>query len=306
MREVLLTGASGFLGRPIPKFLIDSGARVHTIGRTPWSGRSDAVQFHKMDLLSPDGDAFGRASEIGADTLIHTAWCTEPGVYWNSIDNLRWMAASLQLVDAFLRGGGKRVVVVGTCAEYDWRYHTLVERETPLMPSTLYGQAKASLHKTLECYAKQHGISFAWAHVFFPYGPHEKRRRLLSDLIVNLLTGREMPVSEGRQIRDFLHVEDAAAAIAGLAESSVQGPVNIGSGDAKSLRDVIEIVAKETGRPELVRYGGRSPISNDPPSLAASVNRLRDEVGFLPRYGLELGLKSTVDWWRSELKAASI
>ena len=259
-----------------------------------------------MDLLSADDETITKVSAIEADTLIHTAWCTEPGSYWTSIDNLRWMAASLRLFDAFLQGGGKRVVVVGTCAEYDWRYHTLVERETPLIPSTLYGTAKASLHKTLECYTKEHGISFGWAHVFFPFGPHEKRRRLLSDLIVNLLTGTEMPVSEGRQIRDFLHVEDVAAAIVRLAASNVQGPVNIGSGDARPLRDVIEIAAKEAGRPDLVRYGARPPITNDPPSLAASVNRLRDEVGFQPRYGLQEGLKSTVDWWRSEFKAAAI
>ncbi|WP_027992007.1 NAD-dependent epimerase/dehydratase family protein [Sinorhizobium meliloti] len=305
MRTVLLTGASGFLGRYLPPYLVDSGIAVHTIGRTPWPGRSNAVSFHKMDLLAPDVGTFARVSAIGADTLIHTAWCTEPGTYWTSMDNLRWIAASLHLVDAFLRGGGKRVVIVGTCAEYDWRYHTLVERETPLLPSTIYGQAKASLHSTLAAYSEKHGISFAWAHIFFPYGPHEKRRRLLSDLIFNLLHGVEMAVSEGRQIRDFLYVEDAAESIVKLAGSDVQGPVNIASGDARPLRDIIEMAAKETGRPELVRYGGRPPISNDPPSLAASVDRLRDEVGFRPRFGLEQGIKSTVDWWRSQINAAT-
>lgn len=264
------------------------------------------MTFHKTDLLSPVTSTFAKISEVGADTLIHVAWCTEPGVYWTSIENLRWMAASLQLVDAFLKGGGKRVVVVGTCAEYDWRYHTLIERETPLVPSTIYGQAKTSLHNTLAAYSEKHGVSFAWAHIFFPYGPHEKRRRLLSDLIFNLLNGIEMPVSEGRQIRDFLHVQDAAEAIVKLAGSDVQGPVNIGSGDPRPLRDIIELAAGETGRPELVRYGARPPIPNDPPSLAASVNRLRDEVGFRPRYGLEQGIKSTVDWWRTEISAAAI
>ncbi|MEY9531683.1 nucleoside-diphosphate-sugar epimerase [Sinorhizobium fredii] len=167
MNSVLITGASGFLGRHIPQSISETGSSVHVLGRTPWPGRADNVSFHRMDLLSPDTDTFETMSEIGADTLIHVAWCTEPGAYWTSIDNLRWMAASLQLVDSFLRGGGKRVIVVGTCAEYDWRYHTLIERETPLNPSTVYGHAKASLHKALASYAQAHGISFAWAHVFF-------------------------------------------------------------------------------------------------------------------------------------------
>ncbi|MFC0806074.1 NAD-dependent epimerase/dehydratase family protein [Ensifer sp. P24N7] len=213
VNSVLITGVSGFLGRHIPRCVLESGASVHTVGRTPWPEKADGVTFHNIDLLSADAAAFEKISEIGADTLVHVAWCTEPGAYWTSIDNLRWLAASLQLVQAFVQGGGRRIVVAGTCAEYDWSYHTLIERQTPLDPSTLYGQAKAALHKTLASYSEAHNISFAWGHIFFPYGPHEKRSRLLSDLIFSLLNGIPMAVSEGRQIRDFLHVADAAAAI---------------------------------------------------------------------------------------------
>lgn len=297
MQKVIVTGASGFLGRCIPSSL--AGHDVFAVGRSPWpDGRA---HFHQIDLLSATPSEFDGVSDIGADTMIHVAWCTQPGVYWTSLDNLRWMASSLSLFESFIRGGGKRVVVVGTCAEYDWRYHTLVERETPLKPSTIYGQAKASLHQTLSSYSEKHDISFAWAHVFFPYGPNEKRNRLLSDLVFNLLQGIEMPVSEGRQIRDFMHVQDAAAAIATLAASDVQGPVNIGSGEPRALRDIIEIAARETGRPELVKFGARPPISNDPLSLAASIRRLKDEVGFKPRFTLEEGMKSTIDWWRAHL-----
>lgn len=297
MQKVLVTGASGFLGRFIPSSL--PGHNVIAVGRSPWP--DGQAHFHQIDLLSATPSEFERVCDIGADTMIHAAWCTQPGAYWTSVDNLRWAASSLHLFESFIRGGGKRVVVVGTCAEYDWRYHTLVERETPLNPSTIYGQAKASLHKTLALYSEKHGISFAWAHIFFPYGPNEKRSRLLSDLVYNLLHGIEMPVSEGRQIRDFMHVEDAAAAVAKLAKSDVQGPVNIGSGEPRALHDIIEMAARETGRPELVKFGARPPISNDPLSLAASIGRLRDEVGFKPKFTLEEGMKSTVDWWRAHL-----
>jgi nucleoside-diphosphate-sugar epimerase len=306
VNSVLITGVSGFLGRHIPRCVLESGASVHTVGRTPWPEKADGVTFHNIDLLSADAAAFEKISEIGADTLVHVAWCTEPGAYWTSIDNLRWLAASLQLVHAFVQGGGRRIVVAGTCAEYDWSYHTLIERQTPLDPSTLYGQAKAALHKTLASYSEAHNISFAWGHIFFPYGPHEKRSRLLSDLIFSLLNGIPMAVSEGRQIRDFLHVADAAAAIVKLAESDVQGPVNIASGDARPLRDIIAMVARETGRADLVQYGARPPIPNDPPCLAASVSRLRNEVGFNPHYGLEEGIKFTVDWWRSAIASSLV
>lgn len=305
LQKVLVTGANGFVAGNIPSFLVDRGAEVYPIGRT---APADAygVNFLKADLLATGTDAFRRIADVGADTLIHVAWCTEPGIYWTSIDNLRWMAASLHLVDAFLAGGGKRVVVAGTCAEYDWSYHTLIERETPLAPSTIYGQAKASLHAALASYTQKHEISFAWGHIFFPYGPREKRRRLLSDLVYNLLNGVEIEVSEGKQIRDFMHVEDVAAAFVELAASDVQGPVNIASGEPRQLREIIETAANAVGRLDLVKFGVRPPIANDPPCLAASVSRLRNEVGFKPRYGLEDGIKATVQWWESQIARETI
>jgi nucleoside-diphosphate-sugar epimerase len=296
MRKVLLTGANGFIGRNLPSLLLNEGYNVDAVGRTPQS--SELTTFHNIDLLNLDQAKLGYISDIGADTLIHSAWCVEPGAYWTSADNLRWVASSLQLLDAFVKGGGKRAVFVGTCAEYDWRYHTLIEGETPLTPSTLYGQAKASLNLLTSAFARQHNFSLAWAHVFFPYGPYDKRGRLVSDLICNLLNGVEIPVSEGRQVRDFLHIEDAAEALVRLAESDVQGPVNIGSGKAVPLRELIGTVASIIGRPELVKYGARPFDPNDPPCLIASTKRLQNEVGFTPRYTLEEGLRHTVEWWR--------
>ncbi|KQY78993.1 hypothetical protein ASD52_04000 [Ensifer sp. Root142] len=304
MQRVIVTGANGFVGKSMPTSLIRRGCQVYSLGRT--DPKVDGVSFHQMDLLDSDADEFRRVAAIGADTMIHVAWCTEPGVYWTSIDNLRWMAASLRLLDAFLAGGGKRVIIAGTCAEYDWNFHTLTERETPLAPSTIYGQAKASLHATVNAYAQKHSISFAWAHIFFPYGPGEKRRRLLSDLVCNLLDGLPMDVSDGKQIRDFMHVDDVADAIIELAASDVQGPVNIASGEPRQLREIIELTAKEVGRRDLVRLGARPPLANDPPCLAASVLRLRNEVGFRPRYTLEDGISATVAWWRSNLTNEAI
>ncbi len=299
MNKVLVTGANGFVAGDIPKMLASRGAAVYSVGRTT-PAPLDGVNFLQADLLATDSDAFRRIADVGADTLIHVAWCTEPGGYWTSVDNLRWMAASLHLVDAFMAGGGKRVVIAGTCAEYDWHYHTLIERQTPLAPATIYGQAKASLHCALAAYADKHDISFAWGHIFFPYGPKEKPRRLLSDLACNLLKGVEMEVSEGKQIRDFMHVEDVARAFVELAASDVRGPVNIASGEQRQLREIIEIAAKAVGRLDLVKFGARPPIANNPPCLAASISRLRDEVGFRPRYQLEDGIKATVQWWESQ------
>lgn len=302
--RILVTGASGFIGRQVVPLLVSAGHEVHVLGRTPWAGtaaQNRQVVFTKADLLAADGAAFERVKAIGAERLLHLAWCAEPGSYVSSLENLRWTSASLSLIEAFVAGGGRRAVIAGTCMEYDWTNQTLDERKTPLLPSNLYGECKASLHRIVAAAAKPLNLSYAWGHIFFPYGEYEKRGRLLSDVIANLLQGEPALCSEGLQKRDFIYVRDAAAAFVALLNSNVEGAVNIASGTARPVREVVSIAARIIGRPDLVRFGARPLAPNDPPRLAAATDRLHREVGFQPRYDLESGLAATVDWWRHAL-----
>jgi nucleoside-diphosphate-sugar epimerase len=134
--------------------------------------------------------------------------------------------------------------------------------------------------------------------VFFLYGPDEQPGRLVPSVVRSLLGGESVPASDGEQIRDFLHVSDVADGFASLLASDVCGPVNIASGEAVTVRTVIETIARSVGRPELIRWGALERGPGDPDVLLADVARLRDEVGFVPRITLEEGLMTTVDWWR--------
>ena len=126
--------------------------------------------------------------------------------------------------------------MAGSCAEYDWsRVAVCHERSSPLADeagtATPYAACKIAMQRSLEEFGRAHGLSSAWGRIFFQYGPGEHRERLVASVIVNLLEGREARCTHGRQIRSFLHVEDAGAAFAALLASSVQGPVNVGSGE---------------------------------------------------------------------------
>jgi nucleoside-diphosphate-sugar epimerase len=144
-------------------------------------------------------------------------------------------------------------------------------------------------------------LSIGWGRLFFLYGPGEKRGRLVSDAICKLLSRQELAASHGLQRRDFMHVSDAAEAFAALVDSDVQGPVNIGSGQAVSIRSILELIVQETGAGDLVRYAERHVPANDPPVIEAAVERLSDEVGFRPHYDLAGGLAETISWWRQRL-----
>jgi nucleoside-diphosphate-sugar epimerase len=238
---------------------------------------------------------------VRPERLMHLAWCTEHGRYWTSLENLDWVGATLALVRAFAAAGGRRVVVAGTCAEYDWSVGDgTFSEDAATGPATLYGAAKHGTHAVLE-QAGELGVELAWGRVFFLYGPGEDRRRLVASVASALLSGERAPTGDGTQTRDFMHVADVAAAFAALLDSPVEGAVNIASGEARRLRDVIDAVGTAAGHPELVDIGALPARPGDPPRLLADVSRLRDDVGFRPRVSLEEGIEATVAWWRDRL-----
>jgi nucleoside-diphosphate-sugar epimerase len=283
LKRVLVTGATGFVGRQSLAPLAARGYEVHAVGR------------QEADLLDP-GAAARLIDELRPTHLLHFAWYAEPGAFWESAENARWLAASVRLLEAFAASGGTRATVAGTCAEYDWRGGGLLsERSTLLAPRTAYGEAKNALHDA----AERMSVSLAWGRIFFLYGPHEDERRLVASVTRALLAGLPARTTHGRQVRDFLHVADVGDAFAALLDSEVEGAVNVASGEGVPVSDVVQRLATLAGRPDLVELGAIEAPRDEPPLLVADVGRLRDEVGWRPARSLDDGLRETVEWWRS-------
>ncbi len=143
-------------------------------------------------------------------------------------------------------------------------------------------------------YAASTGLSLAWGRLFYLYGPGEAPGRLVGDAARALLAGHKFATSEGRQRRDFLHVADAGEAFAALLDSSVEGPVNIGSGAAVPVRAILETLGRLTDRPELIDFGARPLPPTEPACIEADIRRLVEEVGFRPRLSLDEGLRAAL------------
>lgn len=298
MKRVLLTGATGFVGRNVVASLAALGFEVHAAVWGPTPAWTTAVREHACDLLA-DGTARAVVQRVRPTHLLHLAWDVTPGRYWTSPENLRWVRASLELVQAFAEAGGERAVLAGTCAEYDWSVGHCHEDATPSRPSSLYGTCKNSLREMFLAYARQSGFSAGWGRLFFLYGPGEPSGRLVPSVLEGLLAGRPVPCTHGRQVRDFLHVQDAAQAFACLLDGRVEGTVNIASGQPVELRELVATLEELTGRPGLARFGELPVRAGEPETLTADVTRLAVEVGWTPKYGLREGLARTVDWWRA-------
>ncbi len=302
MSRVLLTGATGFIGSHVARELVARGYDVHAIGRS--RGLDTAVTWHSCDLLTP-GAAVPLLRALLAESLLHLAWIATPGVFWSAPDNLDWVAATLQLFRAFADAGGRRAVLAGTCAEYDWSFDLLTEDETPLLPRTLYGRAKAATGGLLLEAGAALGVAVAWGRVFFVYGPGEPPGRLVADLIAGLRENRPVDCTDGCQERDFIHVKDVASAFADILAGDFHGSVNIASGECRPVASLIGEIGRQTGRSELIRSGAIPLPAEAPRRLAASTRRLCDLIGFKPKFSLVDGVTDTLAASHSEISPVS-
>ena len=288
---VLLTGATGMVGRHAWTALKRRGFEVIAVARegTPIAG----------DLLDADTRRALVRSHRPSHWL-HLAWETRHGYFWSAPENDQWLAASLDLLSRFVDAGGRRVVVAGTCAEYDWRNigRRPIAESAPLLPSTRYGATKKALHAELAERAKAGGFTYAWGRLFLLVGAGEHPDRLVPSLARALLAGNAANCTAGDQMRDFMDSRDAGEAFAALAESDVNGPVNIASGEAHSVGEVALTLGRLAGRLDLVRLGALPMRPDDPPFLVADTTRLSQELKFRPRIGFEPMLTQALERWR--------
>jgi nucleoside-diphosphate-sugar epimerase len=300
MKRVIVTGATGFIGRHSLQPLIERGYEVHTVGSRPAEHPLSVIR-HSVDLLDA-GAVDAMCQEIQPTHLLHFAWSVNHGDFWHAPANLDWTAASLRLLRSFHEAGGQRVVFAGSCAEYSWEEGgVLSEERTPMRPLSLYGNAKHALQSLSSAYARQVDISMGWGRIFFIFGPHEDPGRLVPSVALAALREQPVTCSDERKVRDFLHVADVADAFVAFLDGDVRGPVNIASGTGRTLRNVIESILGEVGYSVSPLWGARPNAPNEPRELIAETSRLLNEVRWQPRVLFEDRLRETVDWWRDAL-----
>lgn len=240
MNRVMVTGATGFLGRHVVEALTARRLEVHAVARSFADSHefiNAGVRTHTVDLFdTPSVESL--MADVRPVGLIHLAWTTTPGDYWTDPANELWTAASKTLFEFFSSHGGRRIVVAGTSAEYAWPSEVPLDEETsPVQPASLYGRSKDSLRRHLEAWAPRAGVSWTWARLFNIYGRFEHPRRLIPQSIRSLLAGKPIPFDDGLAVRDFLHVADAADAFASLYQHPYSGVINVASGEGTTVRE---------------------------------------------------------------------
>jgi len=296
--RILVTGASGFVGRQAVAALAASGAEVHAVSR---NRLPIDCRWHGVDLLNPDS-ARRVVQDVRPDAVLHLAWCVGHGSFWTDPANADWVAASLVIARAAAEAGCRHFTGVGTCYEYDWpKDGDCIEGVTPLAGHTFYDIAKAQCRSALDTLFAAQGVGFAWARLFFLYGPGEDPRRLVSSLARAVVAGEPAACSRGLVVRDFMDVRDAGAALSAIALSGMTGAVNVASGLGVQVSDVAGLLGRLASRSDLIEIGALPDRVGEPPRIVANTLRLSTELGFRPGVGLADGLRDALDYWSASI-----
>ncbi len=299
MKRLLVTGATGFIGRHCVELAVKRGYEVWAVrsGTTKSSEfpGSDEVNWRTLDLLDPNALP-AIIAESKATHVLHSAWVTDHGSYWTSPMNLDWLAFGARFFRLFAESGGKRFVSVGTCAEYDWSHGYMVEDITPETAQTFYGKIKLAHHSTLMATSKQFGFSAATGRIFFAYGPFENAARLIPYICRSLASDQEAKLGNAQLYRDFMYVSDVANGLMALIENDKSGPFNVSSGQPTRLLDIALTLGRIAHKPHLMKIEN-SVESDEQARMIVGSNKSLRLLGWKEEVGIEVGLEKAYRWW---------
>lgn len=294
-KKILLTGASGFIGSHVLVELLRRGYEVHAVVHNSELPEQPGLVVHRLDILN-----FLATREFirhyHFTHLLHFAWYVGTDAHVHNL-NLRWLTASLHLLECFARYGGIHFLGAGTCAEYEYKYGWMREDTTPTNPGTLYGNGKNTLYQMARIFCFRNGIAFQWPRIFNCYGYGDNRLfRLIPSVLSSCLHGEDVRVSECLNYKDFLYIEDTACGIVDLFESQLDGAVNISSGIPVRLRTIVELIARFTDFRGKVLWGAQLGAPEN--EMVVGDNARLRCLGWKPLYDLSAGLQKTIDDWR--------
>ncbi|UQS14303.1 NAD(P)-dependent oxidoreductase [Pseudomonas sp. HS6] len=275
--KVLVTGATGFVGRHLVAALLARGCAVRAVARNVQTAASmpwiNDVEFVSADIHAADLD-FCALTE-GVDALAHLAWPGLPN-YRALFHFEHNLMADYRFIKGAVEAGVKQVLVTGTCFEYGMQSGPLSENTEP-QPSNPYGLAKHTLHLFLQNLQQEHPFTLQWARLFYLHGEGQNPNSLLAALDRAIDAGdATFNMSAGEQLRDFLPIRTAANHLAAiLHQRDFNGAINCASGQAISVRTLVEQRLSERGASIDLNLGHYPYPTHEPMAFWAVVDRLQ-------------------------------
>lgn len=312
--SVLVTGATGFLGSHLTRRLLAQGHQVHVLARPDSDFRRLRDCRERLSVWTGDVTDFAsvRAACRGAqpERIFHLAGDTSLRAFsgdWDSVER----AASLGIGGLLnlLRAASEAapdvrcIVRTGGLEEYGDGPSPFVEsqREAPCSPYSFAQTAGTHLSQMMQPHLPFAVVTLRPTLI---YGPDQSSDFLIPSLIRTLLRGRRFTLTEGRQQRDLLHVDDFVSAVAAAADrhASLHGAIlNIATGEGHAIRDIAQRIAGKLDAAALLDIGGAPDRATEIFDLVGDATLARERLDWRPQVPLDEGLARTIAWHRDEL-----
>jgi dTDP-glucose 4,6-dehydratase len=299
--RILVSGGAGFIGSHFVKRLLRAGDDVVVLDKLTYSGNRanlpESVEFHHGDIAEPDDVA--RAAR-GCDAIVNFAAETHVDRSILSAEDFgRTEFRGTQVLLEHLRVTGARLVQVSTDEVYGDLEGGGSSRETDrLNPSSPYSAAKAAGELLIPAYVRTFGVNASITRGSNTYGPNQYPEKVVPLFVTNALDGQPLPLyGDGRQVRDWLFVEDHCAGIELVLREGAAGEAyNVGGGDERENIDVARTILELTGAdPSLLRRVDDRPGHDRRYSLDSAKVRA---LGWAPETSFDEGMRATVEWYR--------
>jgi nucleoside-diphosphate-sugar epimerase len=301
-----VTGASGFVGANLARRLLHDGHDVHLLlrpGYAPW--RIDEIRGQVTLHLASLADRDQLATVVRharPEWIFHLA---THGAYSSQTDLGEMVQTNvlgtINLVEECLKVGFDAFVNTGSSSEYGLKDHAPSEREW-LDPNSYYAVTKASASLYCRYTAQRHGVLLPTLRLYSVYGPYEEPTRLLPTLLRLGLESRLPPLVNPETSRDFVYVDDVVEAYlqATTGERDEPGAIyNVGTGVQTSLREVVELTRRLLQLETEPNWGTMPARIWDTQVWVADPRKIREQLGWVPKYTLEQGLRHHLEWLRA-------
>lgn len=301
--KVMVTGAGGFVGAAFVASASSAGHDVVALVRP--SGKTqrladlsvEVVPLNLMDLA----EVTAAMQQHRPDAVVHSAWSGVANATRNDRAQIdENLAIALALVDGAIAAGVKKFIGIGSQAEYGPLSGKISETALPA-PNSLYGAAKVAVQVLAAQLCAEAGIAFAWLRLFSTYGPGDNPNWLIPSMIEQMLDGNRPRTTEGRQLWDYLYIDDVAGAVRAVLESpDATGVFNLGSGRPESVRKIVEQIRDAAWPGHELVFGEIAYAPNQIWHMEAEIDRLTRLSGFVPKVALADGIARTVAWHKSQ------
>jgi len=305
-RRVAVTGAGGFIGLHLLRGLQESGAEIVAILAIGKSTEGlDALPFRVERVFVEDPSKMGDAiTQTAPRYVIHlSAYVSTERSVRSLQQTMQWnLLSTISVLTACAEIHVERVILMGSCEEYGQNISPFDPLVAPDPPSP-YAASKAAA----TCYARMFYSSFQLPTVVLRpsvvYGPGQSPRMLIPQVMAALAKGESVDVTEGRQTRDFVYVQDVVDAILhGLTAPNIEGDVwNVGSGEIITVKDCLLLIEQVTHLSGLIKYGARPYNNREIFHYHPRVEETYTALNWKPAISLHEGLRRT---WQSLLNKA--